>query len=129
MNFFFCLILYLSLPLLVCVTVLGIVLCLWRNHPIFKALMNFRRPMWLTLFISVGMIGLGFAGKVAVNPLIHLFHIENLGLLYLAGATILLLILTGGFLCLVASTWCLWSMTAAILSCVRSCQSRKVEQG
>jgi hypothetical protein len=74
--------------------------------------MNFKRPCWLTLFISLGLILLGYVGSVATRPVFQLFHIhyDKLGAQDLVTVAFLFLELVG----LVATTasfiWCLVSV-------------------
>jgi hypothetical protein len=109
---------------LICVAILIVALYHWRKHPSFINILNFKRPCWLTLFISLGMIILGFVCGELVSLLFHLFHIhyDPKGFIYLP---FILLIFLGGLCCMVSSICCLWYLIAAIFSYVRAKQNGK----
>jgi len=111
--------------LLVYIAILTIVFFHWRNHPSFAPVFNFKRPSWLALFISLGMIALGFVGATLVPALSHLLHIpyNKLGLQDVTCIAFILLMLAGAFCCLVSSICCLWHLIAAFFYYVRSKQN------
>jgi hypothetical protein len=82
--------------------------------------MNFRRPCWLILFISLALIALG-EGGIIVTPIVFRFlHIDNgkpPGPMDLVELTFLLLMGVGWFVAAITAIWCLFS---AVFSLLRS---------
>jgi hypothetical protein len=117
MAFLYSLFLILLPILLACVVILGIVLYRWRRHPSFAPVFNFKQPFWLALFISLGMIALGFAGAELALAL----KLDPKGL---SCIPFLLFMLLGAFCCEVSSAFCIWRLLAAILSYVHSRQPK-----
>jgi hypothetical protein len=108
--------------LLVCVAILTIALYHRRKHPSVAPVFNFKRPFWLALFGSIGMIALSYTGLALTPTLFHFFHIpyEKLGFQDVTCIAFILLIIIGAFCCILAAICCLWRLIAAIFSYVRS---------
>ncbi len=118
MAFLYGFALLLTLILLVCVTVLTIVLFPWRKHPSLAPVFNFKSASWIALFVSIGIILLGFIG----GELVSLLFPDPKGL---SCVPFLLVMLVGVFCSLVSLILCLWTFVAAILSYVRTRQNKK----
>lgn len=118
------LVLILTPILLASVAILIITLFHWRKHPAFAPVFNFKRPFWVALFISLGMIVLGFAGGALTRPLFHFLKIpyEKLGMQDLTSVAFGLLLLLGQFCSVVSSICCLWNLIAAIFYHIRTKQ-------
>ena len=102
-----------------CVAILTIAFYHRRKHPCFVDVLNFKRPFWLVLFISIGMIALGFAGVAVINTCFFDYGDRFL----LIGLPFFLLILAGVFLCIVSSIRCLWYLIPAIVSYLKAKQN------
>lgn len=69
MIYQFFLMLVLTLP--VCTVILAVALYHWRKHQWLKDVLNFRRPFWMAFFVSLGIITLGFIGKLDSSIILH----------------------------------------------------------
>ena len=127
MAFLYSLFFTLLPTLLICVAISVALLYRRRKHPNLAVVFNFKRPFWLALFISLGMIVLGFIGLISTPTLFHFLHIhyEKLGLQDVTCMAFILLIFTGAFCCMASAIYCLWRLIAAILSYVRAKQNYK----
>jgi len=53
---------YLPLPFLICIAGFAIAFHHWRKYPILQDAINFKQSRWLPLFISLGIMTVGFIG-------------------------------------------------------------------
>ena len=112
--------------LLVCVAVLVIALYHWRRHPNFKPVFDFRRQFWLALFISIGIIALGFSGLAITTTFFPLLHIpyKKLGVQDEICIAFVIMMVSGVVCCTLSSACCLWHLIIAIQSYARARSSR-----
>ena len=74
--------------------------------------MNFKRPCWLTLFISLALIPVSYGCYKITPTAFRLLHIDNgkpPGPMDLIEVAFLLLMGVGCFLTVIAVIWCLFS--------------------
>jgi hypothetical protein len=64
-----------------CIAIVTITVSPFRKQPGFVPLFNFKRPIWLALFISVGMVVVGLCGAMLTPRLFRFWGIpyEKLG--------------------------------------------------
>lgn len=126
MAFSFSLTLILLPTLLACIVILTIALYHWRQHPNFKNVMNFKRPHWLALFVSLGVTAFSYVTIKLFPVLFQFFKISHdnyngIGFLFLFG----LLTSVGLLASLLSSFFCLWHFIVAIFSYVHKTQNKK----
>jgi len=79
--------------------------------------MNFKRPCWLTLFISLALMPLGYGGAKATPAVFHFFHIhyDKLGPQDLIDLGFALMFMAGFYVAIISAIWCLFSVAFSIL--------------
>lgn len=112
-----------QLYLAICLALFLMALFHWRQHPCVKAVLKFRRPFWVLLYISVGVFAFGLIGGNLMPPSFD--HLDPKGLRYIP-----FLVLAGvGILgCCVSFAWFLGSLIASILSYVHARQAERTKQ-
>jgi hypothetical protein len=89
--------------------ILAVALFHWRRHPRLKDVLNFKRPLWVAFFISLGIVALGFVGAYWIAPVYH--DSDPWSLMVLA---FVLLMFAGAFSCFISSVRFFWCLIAAI---------------
>ena len=84
-------------------TILAAVLFRWRKHPRLADVLNFKRPFWIVLFISLGLEVFGWVVGLLIAPLLNDPHgfICIPSVLLIIGGTFV------GFVCSIRFLWCL----------------------
>jgi hypothetical protein len=130
MGIIFVSLIYTLPALLFCIAGLAFAFHCWRRHQILHAAINFKRPYWLAIFVSLAIVAVGVL--VSLFGLLwaflddHYFHShEKMGPDFIF--TVLGIIIAGfGAFCLwLSSVCCLWRLLSALLSHVHSLHSNR----
>ena len=115
-------VIYPFLSLIGCIAILLAIIFPWRKHPDLSPIFNFKRPCWLSFFVSFGITVFSFISGELLSLLIRRFfvHYDSKGIIYFP---FVLFTILGVFCCLLSSIWCLWRIVAGIFSYVKSKQS------
>jgi hypothetical protein len=87
--------------------------------------MNFKRPCWLTLWISLTLIPVGYFGAAVTPAILRFLHIsyDKLGLQDLTVIAFLFVMGIGFFGTILSAVWCLFS---TIFTLLRSKKAKEI---